>query len=1219
MIRLFVFLGGLLVLALLAALVAPPFIDWNQFRDRFEREATRIVGQPVSVRGETTARLLPLPSVTFNDVHVGGEEPILSAKTFHITMELAPLMRGNVVIVDMNMDRPRFDLRVDAEGKLDWGLDGTQSATQPAASSVQLENITVTRGAIRLRDARYQREFILRNIAATASARSLAGPWRASGELTHMGGLVRFSGSTGTWQNEPDKPARVRLRLEAEPQELPYDVTFDGPLVIDNGTPKATGLFTVTPRGKQSPQDRISFPRPSVADAVDGVVQGSIELAADGAVIPAFELEVGDRADPYKIDGSAFARFGETLSFEINAEGQQVDIAQLGANTATGETANASPTSLPERVAAIRSVLEGIPRFDAKGLVKLALPALVAGDTVIRDLELETRPLVKGTGWRIAKLKAQLPGRTELKANGVLTLGREFGYEGSLTVASRQPSGFARWLVPDVPAPIRNLRAAGFTALAKVTPQELDLADLEIVLGSSQLLGSFNRKAKTETTPAKITADLRGDDADLDRMAALFDLFAGQRGAAVSHEIEASLDVKSLRVVGVAAQGVDAAIGLADGNLTVERADIENVLGAKLSLSGGLSDVYGDPSGTLTGSLVSQAPQNLLSFVQQKYGPFPLIQRFIDDPVLIADTDLSYTLSAGDRGVGMRLAVKGQSGGSAIDTTLSSAFPGSFAHLRQNPLDLQLSLQNDIEAQLLAQLNIPALPIDIAGTATFSAALSGVPENALQTRLDWSLADVTGSATGRLTPVIDGGDLTLLGDLTINAATPDADNVVFLSGLAIPGFGNGFPASLETEASFTNGEVRLSQLKLTAVETDLSGDLTINHAATPRPRVTGSLTVPRLDAAIFAQLVHPPNTGEADSAPASLLSGLDGQIAVRAGEVISPLPELPNAQNAQADLILSDGDLTLDAAEANWNGGRLLGDLTLGRSGGSKLFNGSIQAETVDVQPILRAAGLKPSLSGTLNAGITLEATAPLDGNLVSGLTGSGTASLSEGRLDGLNDGAFPAILASTDDATDQDIGEIDLAGLRAAGLFDGTYRFGDAQTSFTVASGVLRANNVQLGNEALQTSSDIRYDLTSSEIEVDLAMTFDAGRERIVGADPEIALTLAGPANDPSLRSDLTPLSTFLGMRTAERKEREYQAQTAAILERQRLMRLVRLYDLKERRRQEAIRKEQERLRLEAEARDESRRKLLEQLREQNEQGGGVFDDSAVQNVIIP
>ena len=40
------------IVALIAALVGPYFIDWNQFRPQFEAEATRIIGAPVRVGGK---------------------------------------------------------------------------------------------------------------------------------------------------------------------------------------------------------------------------------------------------------------------------------------------------------------------------------------------------------------------------------------------------------------------------------------------------------------------------------------------------------------------------------------------------------------------------------------------------------------------------------------------------------------------------------------------------------------------------------------------------------------------------------------------------------------------------------------------------------------------------------------------------------------------------------------------------------------------------------------------------------------------------------------------------------------------------------------------------------------------------------------------------------------------------------------------------------------
>lgn len=65
--RFLVFLGGVIVVVLFVALLAPLFIDWTDFRKNFEDQASRIIGKKVTVYGTVDARLLPFPSVTLHE------------------------------------------------------------------------------------------------------------------------------------------------------------------------------------------------------------------------------------------------------------------------------------------------------------------------------------------------------------------------------------------------------------------------------------------------------------------------------------------------------------------------------------------------------------------------------------------------------------------------------------------------------------------------------------------------------------------------------------------------------------------------------------------------------------------------------------------------------------------------------------------------------------------------------------------------------------------------------------------------------------------------------------------------------------------------------------------------------------------------------------------------------------------------------------------------
>ncbi|MEQ9247160.1 MAG: AsmA protein, partial [Nitratireductor sp.] len=186
------------MLALTSALVAPYFIDWNHYRSAFEREAGRVLGREVRVEGSARARLLPFPSLTFTDVVVAGETPDAPGMTvdeFSMHAELAPFLRGEVLIFDMQLTRPRARIAVAADGGIDW-------AVRPSGPfdprQVTLENVSIVDGSVTLRHAASGQVHQVSDIDAELSARTLAGPWRIGGSLAFDGLPMRISVSTGT-------------------------------------------------------------------------------------------------------------------------------------------------------------------------------------------------------------------------------------------------------------------------------------------------------------------------------------------------------------------------------------------------------------------------------------------------------------------------------------------------------------------------------------------------------------------------------------------------------------------------------------------------------------------------------------------------------------------------------------------------------------------------------------------------------------------------------------------------------------------------------------------------------------------------------------------------------------------------------------------------------------------------------------------------------------
>src|SRR6201987_2739268 len=109
------------ILALVAALIGPYFIDWNQFRPQFESEASKIIGAPVRVAGALDARLLPTPTLRLRSVVVGAANDLgkIHADKLDVEFSLGDLMRGKWRANELTIDGLAVDLGLDPKGQID--------------------------------------------------------------------------------------------------------------------------------------------------------------------------------------------------------------------------------------------------------------------------------------------------------------------------------------------------------------------------------------------------------------------------------------------------------------------------------------------------------------------------------------------------------------------------------------------------------------------------------------------------------------------------------------------------------------------------------------------------------------------------------------------------------------------------------------------------------------------------------------------------------------------------------------------------------------------------------------------------------------------------------------------------------------------------------------------------------------------------------------------
>lgn len=221
------FLAGLVLLALLAALVGPVFVDWSQQRHVIEERLKQATGLDIASTGPIDLRFLPTPRLKIAGLRVGDADPQgsrLTSGMVRAELELGPLLRGEVRLASVQLDTVDLTLAI-----RDGGL--AMPASMPALGTVAGINIiTVSRGQVTVLDEAGVSRFSAPFSAETNWPQGAA-PARLEAELA--GRSLRMTAG------DRDAAGRVRMKLASfDPQSR---IEFDGWLGIEAQSASLTG------------------------------------------------------------------------------------------------------------------------------------------------------------------------------------------------------------------------------------------------------------------------------------------------------------------------------------------------------------------------------------------------------------------------------------------------------------------------------------------------------------------------------------------------------------------------------------------------------------------------------------------------------------------------------------------------------------------------------------------------------------------------------------------------------------------------------------------------------------------------------------------------------------------------------------------------------------------------------------------------------------------
>lgn len=1169
-------------------MIAPWFIDWTAYRADFEREASRILGHPVTVRGEASARLLPFPSVTFGDVVVAdgtqGGKPLMNIGKFRMDAELAPYLSGEIRIFSMRLEQPSLRVPLGSDGRLAFA--GSHSSL-PTRATVVLEDVEIVGGSVAVENGLTGRVHTFASVEGRFSAKSLTGPFAGAGTLTADGTPLAFTLSSGPVQPETGLP----FKLTVDSRNLDSSVVFDGSVSLAGLKPTLAGKLQVTsplPVVLPKPAEpfatadkapiRHEVPRAKLLPPFS--LTSAVSATASAVTLTDMRVAAGAGEVPYILTGTGSIGLARLPHFELDLKGEQVDVDKLAAEP------DASPTAVTfdQRLEAARAVFAVVPKPTMPGTVRIALPIVVAGDTTIRDVAFTVSPT--DTGWSVERLEAELPGRTRMEASGVVTLDEAIGFKGDLLVASRQPSGFAGWLTGAVDPAIRALPQAGFSAKVDLSRSAQRLDDLEVDVGGDTLRGSLSRTGPREdrTMVAEVTAGRM----DLDALLALSRLFTGEEDTlAEAERLSLKIQAGPATYAGATAARLDADLGYDGSRVEIRRLLLGDVDGANVTVSGELGGFGGDVDGRLNVALDAADPERLVEALAQRLPASPALDALRARAPALGPLalrgEVKTVAEAADEKPTLEADLTGSA--AATDITLQLALGnGIYSGGESGRFGLELQLASDAPAALLGQLGLETLPVPAPSPLTVQLSLSAGATGPVAATAMMRAPGTSLDVKGTLDVATDG---IKAADLGLTAKSDDLGPWLLTTGVALG------QSQLETLPLDLSGQFGWDgeALALRVLTGSVAGASVNAELEKPRDGpASGNVFVSSLSLPWLASLVYG-HAPEGDSWPAEnfgapLLPPIDVALALTS-ERLQLTPE-QSVENFSATLAGTDGQIRLDDLKGAIAGGFVQGTATLRNAAGIGGFALQAEFEGIDVGALALAArdsataaeGSAPpagesasgdetaagdaAVTGTIDATVKLDGTGQSYQALVASLTGAGSITLGDASFAGIRPGKFAGILKAAD--AEGFVPGADTAGRVVAGLDAGArFPVPQARTDFAVTAGVARFAATTLRGAGETLSGDGALDLRQMSVSGDLRLDIAAGDDAVEGATPSILYRLSGPLAAPQLTADVQPLASFLSVRAYEREQARVEAMQEALQERLRLRREARYYRWRE------------------------------------------------------
>jgi large subunit ribosomal protein L24 len=1015
-----------LILALLAALVGPHFVHWNDHRAFFEAEASRLVGLRVRITGDIDAAILPFPSVQLTGVAVGPEHEAsrLTARSLRIEFGLGALLRGELRAVEMRLMGPTISLGLNRDGQIAW------PAVAVPPDTLSIDRLRIEDGRATFIDAASRSRLVLDQVQFEGEVRSLTGPLRGRGFFTAGGMGYGYNISGGRLGAEG-----MRVRLGLETAERPETMEIEGLVAFDRAAPRFEGTLALArPAGTVLATGKAVGHEPWKLTA-------TVQTGAQSAALSDILFQYGPHEGGTSLTGSAEFKFGEQPSIEGELRARQIDLDRMLATVHT-------PRRLPlPAMQAFSEMLGSALRPPWPVALDIAVDMVTLGGAPLQGVNASLQ--ADAARWRLDRLQFRAPGVTQVKLSGRLEpLGRTLGFAGDVDIEAGDPRALVAWLTgqPTTGAQIRPWRVTGAVALGA---DRIAVENLRAEFERGAVDGRVAYFWPAGNRPARLEAELRAGELDLDAVMAFSD--AALSGLALEWPREAALafEIGRARIAGLEARNASAQLKFDADGLAIERLSIADFSDAKVEARGRIQTSL-PQGGNITVDLDARDLAGLTALAET-FAPSlaePL-RRFggrQKAAKLRAAVSLTSTASGNTRGT---LNLSGRIGAVRISVAVgATGRPSSFRLADLSALgDAETNIDGRFEADdggaLLALIGLDRIAVADPRPA----------------RLIFSAASARD------------GDFRFEGKLS--AGPIDADGQGTLR------FAHGQPVTLD-----------LDQFSGTIGGNKVDGKLAVNFGETLRLEGAIQAETLDVPATIAAAIGLPRRTSESaeglSSAPfATGAAGLSGRMAFKAER--ATIVHTAVAQQLRGVARLGPDEIVFDEVTGEFANGRLQGRLAFASSATGLSTRLRVALSGAEAGAIL-PEGKLPPVAGRLALQAELAGSGRSPAALFGSLSGTGNIRLEDAQLAGLNPGVFDAMVRAAElgmPTEGRRLREFITGVLDGASL-----KLSRAEAAIDVAAGQARFSNIALRTAGANLEVTANLDLATATLDALFTLT---------------------------------------------------------------------------------------------------------------------------------